>query len=96
MANTHPGASVPSSKASYFAWRTIIGKRDSTPDIDSTIELLLREAWSVAYDLGRKDGVTISARLRQAADAYIDFFSLVERWEQEKEALALVAEEATA
>jgi len=76
-------------RGGYFAWRTAVRKRQSTPDIDDGVELLLRECWSMAYDRGRKEGVVATASLRRAADAYRDFGDMVERWELEREALAV-------
>jgi hypothetical protein len=85
---------VSDPKGGYFAWRTNVAKRDSFPDIDYAVELILRECWSAAYNLGRKDGVLKTADLRSAADAYRDFVDLLERWQQEQ--LILLATEANA
>ena len=72
----------------YFAWRTTVLKRRSTPDIPYELELLLRECWSAAYNRGRKDGVLATAGMRSAADAYRDFTDLLERWDAERQAIA--------
>jgi hypothetical protein len=81
-------------RAGYFSWRTSVAKRDGFPDIDYPVELILRECWGEAYNLGRKHGVLETADLRSAADSYRDFTALLERWDQER--MILLAAEANA
>src|SRR5262245_588405 len=52
----------------YYAWRTIVLRRQST-DLDERCEALLHDCWHAAVRWGRKDGFSLSAGLRGAVDA---------------------------
>jgi hypothetical protein len=94
MASTTPGTAVPSDpKDIYFAWRTTVLKRANAPDLSYEVELLVREAWSKAYGLGKRDGFLTSARLRGAIDVIEDFTHEMRDWQTEFDAFDVLAED---
>jgi hypothetical protein len=85
--------SIADAGRAFFAWRTTVLKRASTPDLAEDAWRLVQEAWGTAYQRGRIDGFSLSAQVRGAIDALEETTALLRAWEVEHAAIELLGDE---
>jgi len=83
---------LPSAKGAFFAWRTVVARRDSTDPYILAHELV-REAFAAGYQRGVQDRLALEAEVGQALQTIRQFSQLLEQLVYERRAMDIVAEE---
>lgn len=93
MVNVRYERSIADPDRAFWAWRTTVLKRDSTPDLTDDAWRLVQEAWGTAYKRGKIDGFSLSAQVRGAIDTLEETTALLREWEVEQEVISKVGDE---
>jgi len=83
---------LPSAKGAFYAWRTVVARREST-DRSVLEDPLVREAFAAGYQRGVSDRLALETEVGQALQTIRRFGELLEQFIDERAAMEIIAQE---